>query len=76
MSDKKIKVFFGEPVAGRALNTLALLLLDEGRGLQTDVWRYFNAYDRLIIEGPRNWEVAELDEAEVVVDPHWLVDSR
>lgn len=74
MPDEKIKIFFPDPKPRRSLNTLGLLLLDEGRGLRTEVWRYFNAYDRLIADGPRHWEAATLDEADVVVDPHWLHD--
>ena len=74
MRDTRIKVGFPERVPEKALNTLAMLLLEAGRGLRTDVWRYFNAYDKLLVEGPRHWEAAPLAEAEVFVDPHWIYD--
>jgi hypothetical protein len=74
MHDEKIKIFFPPATPGRPFNTLSLLFKDGGHELRTEIWRFFNAYDRLIAEGRQHWEVVGLDEAEVVVDSHWLYD--
>ena len=66
------KIYFGERVEGRLLNTLALVLLSPDDSWCREIWRYMNAYDRLCELAPRCWRATDLDQADVIVYPHWL----
>ena len=66
------KIYFGERIEGRPLNTLALVLLSPDDSWCREIWRYMNAFDRLCELAPRCWRVTDLDQADVIVYPHWF----